>query len=104
MSRFADLTRDALRELPDELQAAVADAELVIDEVPPEPSVARPDVPLAVVHLGGGAPRVTVYRRPLESRALDRAELTDLLRAAIGRQIAEILGIDLADWDDPDLN
>ncbi len=103
VTRFADLAQDALSELPDELLAAVAQAELIVEEVPPEPSVARPDVPLAAVQLQPKA-RVTIYRRPLESRAVDRAELTDLLRGAIGRQVAEALGIDSADWDDLDFS
>jgi len=102
LTRFADLARDALSELPDELLAAVANADLIVEEVPPEPSLVRPDVPLAAVQLGPESSRVTIYRRPLESRAADRAELTDLLRAAIGREVAEALGIDITDWDDLD--
>lgn len=103
-ARFTDLAKDAVRDLPDQLLAAVADARLIIQDLPPQPAGARPDVPLVDVRLEPGAPTVTVYRRPLESRALDRTELGDLLRAAIGREVAQVLGIDTADWDDPDFD
>jgi len=104
VSRFTALAKEALRELPDELLSAVAGADVIVEEVPPEPTVARPGVPLAAVRMMPAPPRVTVYRRPLESRASDRMELADLLRAAIGREVAAVLGVDTTDWDDPDFD
>lgn len=114
--RFARLVADATAGLGGELRAAVDAATLVLTDVPPV------DGPAGVVDLAGagGGPGtdaepddpplveydaerrlLVVYRRPLEARATGRADLVMFIRAAIGREVAEALGIDDG-WDDWD--
>lgn len=100
-TRFARLTEDALGTLPGPLLDALEDAELEIVDVPPEPSPDADDVALADFRPARGRvpARVTVYRRPLEARALARVELVELVRMAVGREVAVALGLDV-DLDD----
>lgn len=107
-ARFERLARDALATLPEELLEHLDDAEVRVDDLPALPSAvggAADEVPLAVFEraAAGRPARVVVYRRPLEARALDRADLTELLRSAIGHEVADALGIDVDlddEWDD----
>jgi len=97
--RFSQLVEDALSTLPERLLDPVADAEIIVVDVPPEisePGSALTDaegVPLA--RFVPGAPgRLVVYRRPLEMRALNRGDLGEVLRTALGLEVARVLGID----------
>jgi len=104
-ARFARLTEDALATLPEPLLEALEDAELEIVDVPPEPAAGADDVALAGFRPARGRvpARVTVYRRPLEARALARLELVELVRVAVGREVAVALGLDVDlddDWDE----
>ncbi len=45
--------------------------------------------------------RVVVYRRPLEARALDRAELAELVRDVVVDQVARLLDLDPDEVDPP---
>lgn len=105
--RFAQLVEDVLVTLPDVLLDAARDAEVRIDDVPAvgrASAGAAPDVPLAVFVPAASRrpPVLTVYRRPLEARAASRGDLLEVLRLAIGHEIARVLGIDdaLDDLDD----
>ncbi len=105
-ARFASLTEDALSTLPQPLLEALADAELIVEDVPPEPPSGAREVALAsfTPARGRARPRVTVFRRPLEARALARLELVELIRLAVGHEVAEALGLDIDlddEWDDP---
>lgn len=66
------------------------------------------DVPLSrLVPVGvdrAGMPtraRIVVYRRPLEARAKDPAELADLVREVLVEQVAAYLGIDPGNVEGP---
>lgn len=103
--RFAGLTEDALADLPDPLADVVAAARLIVTDVPP-PAVADAlalDIPLAAFRAAAAdqPAEVTVYRRPLEARAASRADLQELVRLAVGHEVADVLGIDV-DLDDDD--
>lgn len=101
--RFTRLVQDVVDTLPRRLLEAVADAEIVVEDVP-VPDAAGAQVALARFDPAAVPPRLTVYRRPLESRALSREELDEVVRAAVGRGVARALGIaeDLPDdWDEP---
>ncbi len=63
--------------------------------VPPETAAAPGQPQLADF----STDRLTVYRRPLESRADGRAELVAMVRLAVGEAVARALGID-DDLDD----
>ncbi len=108
-ARFDRLVDDALRSLPapllDHLQAVVVQ---VADIPPPDPSghgdevwlahyaaaEARPARGRAHPPLPAPADRLTLYRRPLESRARTKGELVDLVREAVVHEVAHHLGID----------
>ncbi len=92
--RFAQLSVEALLDLPAAVAHAAGDAELLIADVPPPPlpsegeprladfSPARPGVPA----------RLTLYRRAIELRAVDRADLTALIVEAAIDAVADALG------------
>lgn len=101
--RFEQITADAIATLPPPLLAALADAELLVEEIPPAPQRPDGEVPLAEFRpaKGGGPARITVYRRPIEARSQGRVDLVELLRVAVGREVAFALGLDV-DLDDDD--
>ena len=45
-------------------------------------------------------PRIVLYRRPLEYRAVDREDLADLIHDVIIEQVANLLGIDPEELDE----
>jgi predicted Zn-dependent protease with MMP-like domain len=99
--RFERISQDAISTLPGEILAALDDADLVVTDIPPD---GDREVPLAefVPRRGPERPRVTLYRRPLEARASGRVELSELVRLAVGREVALTLGLDIDlddDWD-----
>lgn len=100
--RFGQLVEDALTSLPAALLEAAGDAQVAVEDLPPPDTAAR-DVPLARFEPGAPA-RLVVYRRPLELRALSHADLTELVRAAAGQEIARALGVEdeYGDWFDDD--
>ncbi|MBC7679767.1 MAG: metallopeptidase family protein [Pseudorhodobacter sp.] len=106
--RFDDLVRDAVQELDERWATELADVELAVEEVPPDGAGSRDGViaddttggPVALgllVRPPDGPPRITVYRRPLEARALDRAELAELVAEVVQEQVADLLGLDPRD-------
>ena len=93
--RFDLLVLDAvttvLEQWPDELR----EVEFAVEDVPVVPADwAAPTVPLAslVRREGTQAPRVVVFRRPLELRAESVADLASLVHAVVVEQVAELLG------------
>jgi len=105
--QFDDLVLDAVDELPDRWREQLADVEFAVEEVPPELPAYDADVledsqiPLARLlprrHGSGGTgtpPRIVVYRRPLEARAIDRDDLADLVLEVVVEQVANLLGVD----------
>lgn len=105
--RFDSLVLDSLEPIEQHWRAQLAELDIAVDEVP-EP--ARPDaegviadrqVPLARLVPAGidgrGMPtkaRIVLYRRPLESRAKNAAELAELVAEMLVEQVAAYLGID----------
>lgn len=105
-ARFDRLVDDALRTLPtpllDHLQGVVIQ---VADIPPPDPLGRGDEVLLASYHAhtrpsgdrmrrAVPADRLTLYRRPLESRARSKGELAELVRGAVLHEVAHHLGID----------
>jgi len=98
--RFGRLVEEAVDALPDALLDAVDDAELVVEEVPPaDPADDEPPLAAFSPARRGRRARVTVYRRPIELRAVSRGELAELIRLAVGREVATALGLE-AEFDD----
>lgn len=109
---FDDLVLDTVEVLERRYTRELSEVEFAVEEVPPELNVYDTDVledgevPLARLLPGrpgraGAAPRIVLYRRPLEYRAVDRDDLADLVHDVIVEQVANLLGVD-PDEVDPD--
>ncbi len=104
---------DALEPIEQRWHTELTQLDVAVDEVPEVPRT-RPDglvwdddvvvdanVPLARLVPAGvdrrGLPtraRIVLYRRPLEARARDGADMADLLHDVLVEQVAAYLGLD----------
>jgi hypothetical protein len=78
----------------------LGDLELAVEEVPVLPkNWSAPTVPLAsyVEPAGARRPRLVLFRRPIEHRTDNLAELETLLLTVIVEQLAEVLGLPVED-------
>ena len=108
---FDDLVLDAVEGLERRWAQQLASIEFAVEDVPPELNVYDSDVledgevPLARLlpgrpkDQGGPAPRIVVYRRPLEFRAANRDDLADLVHDVVVEQFANLLGVNPEDVD-----
>jgi predicted Zn-dependent protease with MMP-like domain len=105
---FDDLVLDAVEALERQFGKELAGVEFAVEEVPPDLNVYDSDVledgevPLARLLPGGPGrmnvpPRIVLYRRPLEFRAIDHEDLADLVHDVIIEQVANLLGVDPED-------
>ncbi|KWX02343.1 metallopeptidase family protein [Carbonactinospora thermoautotrophica] len=97
--RFDDLVLDAVEDVERRWARQLAGVEFVVEDVPPPDAVetwAEDPVPLArlLPRRGSSPARIVVYRRPLEARAVNRADLSDLVHEVVVEQVAEYLGLD----------
>ena len=119
--QFDDLVLDVVEHLEGRWADRLESVEFAVEDVPavpdgpPEAMVYGTDVtedgnvPLARLLAAGtgtdgraAPPRIVVYRRPLEARSLDRADLADLVRDVVVEQVANLLGLDPDEIDPPD--
>jgi predicted Zn-dependent protease with MMP-like domain len=102
---FDDLVLDTVEGLERRYAQELAGVEFAVEDVPPDLNVYDTDVledgevPLARLLPGRPgrqemAPRIVLYRRPLEFRAMDRDDLADLVHDVIIEQVANLLGLD----------
>ena len=107
---FDDLVLDTVESLERRYAKELAGVEFAVEDVPPDLNVYDSDVledgevPLARLLPGTGgrqtvAPRIILYRRPLEFRAADREDLADLVHDVIIEQVANLLGVAPEDLD-----
>jgi len=105
---FDDLVLDTVESLERRYSRELAGVEFAVEEVPPDLNVYDTDVledgdvPLARLLPGRPGrsdtpPRIVLYRRPLEFRAVDRDDLADLVHDVIIEQVANLLGLDPED-------
>lgn len=86
---------DEVRRLGARWGRELARVEFTVEQVPEvEPRFDGP-VPLGQTLPGdGGRPvRIVVYRRPVEARAADEAELSQLIRELLVEEVADLLGL-----------
>lgn len=94
--RFDDHVLDAVERLERRWARQLAGAEFAVEEVPP--SAPAPwehgGVPMGRYFPAdaGLPPRIVVYRRPVEARATDEADLADLVQEVVVEQVAHLLG------------
>ncbi|MEU4772354.1 metallopeptidase family protein [Micromonospora sp. NPDC023644] len=102
---FDDLVLDTVEALERRFAKELAGVEFAVEDVPPDLNVYDSDVledgevPLARLLPGRPGrqevpPRIVLYRRPLEFRAMDREDLADLVHDVIIEQVANLLGVD----------
>ncbi|WP_018218665.1 metallopeptidase family protein [Salinispora vitiensis] len=102
---FDELVLDTVETLERRFAKELAGVEFAVEDVPPELNVYDSDVledgavPLARLLPGRPGrqempPRIVLYRRPLEFRAMDREDLADLVHDVIIEQVANLLGAD----------
>jgi predicted Zn-dependent protease with MMP-like domain len=119
--RFDDLVLDAVEHLEERWARQLEGVEFAVEDVPPV-AAGEPlyDADVVADETAGGAvplgrllpsaidgqgeatpPRIVVYRRPLEARALDRLDLADLVHDVVVDQVARLLGRDPDEIDPP---
>nr|WP_249670897.1 metallopeptidase family protein [Cellulomonas wangleii] len=93
--RFDDLVLDAVEDLERRWARQLEGAEFAVEDVPPSNPAPweHGGVPLGrYFPADAGLPhRVVVYRRPVEARAADPADLADLVRDVVVEQVAHLL-------------
>lgn len=120
--RFDELVLDAVEDLEQRWARELEGVEFAVEDVPAVPlgvdaaldddvvadETAGGAVPLGRLLPGGTdsagkatAPRVVVYRRPLEARAADLADLADLVHDVVVDQVARLLNLDPDEVDPP---
>src|SRR4029079_8438723 len=96
---FDDLVLDTVETLEARYATELAGVEFAVEDVPPDLNVYDSDVledgrvPLARLLPGQPGrqqvpPRIVLYRRPLEFRAVDREDLADLVQDVVVEQVA----------------
>lgn len=113
--RFDDLVLDAVEQLDARWAAQLEEVEFAVVDVPPVAALEPYDADVVLDETaGGGVPlgrllhpapgqraRVVVYRRPLEARAVDRADLAELVHDVVVDQVARLLDLDPDEVDPP---
>ena len=87
VGRFRRGVEDAVAALPTRLARPLVGARLDVSEIPPEPPAGSE---IALATFDGKV--LTVFRRPVESRADTRAGLEETLLIAVGQAVARFLG------------
>jgi predicted Zn-dependent protease with MMP-like domain len=94
--RFDDLVLDSVERLESRWGAYLDGVEFAVEDVPPSNPAPWESggVPLGRYFPAqpGLPPRIVVYRRPVESRAVDSDELADLVHEVVVEQVAHLLG------------
>jgi predicted Zn-dependent protease with MMP-like domain len=96
--RFDDLVLDAVERLERRWSRELDGVEFGVEDVPPAGVPGGPmgePVPLGrVLRAGAHPPRIVIYRRPVEARALDLQELSALVHDVVVEQVADLLGME----------
>lgn len=101
--RFDEIALRVMRAVVGRWTGELGEVELAVEEVPVlPPGWADASVPLAAYVAGSGgatgtAPRLVLFRRPLEHRAEGPVELEALLLTVVVEQLADVLGIPAED-------
>ena len=101
--RFDELALDIVASIDERWSDRLGLLEYAVEDAPQIPDDWHPDtVPLSSLVRGTGAQptRLVLFRRPIEHRAENRADLEALLLTVVVEQVAELLGVD-AELVDP---
>ncbi|TIC84227.1 metallopeptidase family protein [Nocardioides sp. GY 10127] len=100
--RFDDLVLDVADLLEARWGDKLAELEWAVEDVPVVPPEAAWDDPVPLARLlraPASAPRLVVFRRPLELRATHREELASLVHTAVVEEVARYLELPPEDVD-----
>ena len=101
--RFDDLVLDAVERLERRWARQLDGTEFAVEDVPPSQPAPweTGGVPLGrYFPADAGLPaRIVVYRRPVETRAADQADLAELVRDVVVEQVAHLLARDPEEVD-----
>jgi predicted Zn-dependent protease with MMP-like domain len=101
--RFDAIVLDAIDGLDRKWRERLRTVEFEVQDVPPvddagafDDEIESTGVPLARLVSGSGdqPPRIVLYRRPIELRALDQEDLEDLVHDVVVEEVAHFLGLD----------
>lgn len=93
---FDDVVMDAAERLERHWSARLPGLEFAVEDVPPpvEPwSVEQVPLGRAFGPERGRPARIVIYRRPLETRAVNRRDVAELVGDIVTEQIAALLGV-----------
>lgn len=93
--RFDQIAVEVMREV-EAHWAELAGVELAVEEIPTVPATwASTRIPLASFSTGTAttAPRLVLFRRPIELRAAGRADLEAMVLTVVVEQLADWLGV-----------
>lgn len=94
-AQFDELVLDAAERLEHRLGQSLDAVEFAVEDVPPsDPAAWESGVPLGRVFpaTARARARVVLYRRPIETRASEQAELAGLVGDVVVEQVAALLG------------
>lgn len=96
--RFDDLVLDAVEHLERRWREQMRPLEFAVEDVPPADPTPWEGDDVALGRFFPATrdlpPRVVVYRRPLETRSADEADLGDLVQQVVVEQVAHALGVE----------
>jgi predicted Zn-dependent protease with MMP-like domain len=99
--QFDELVLDAIEALEERWADEVSKLEFAVEDVPPPEAIADDVIPLSQLVPATPdergrpqAPRIIVYRRPLEARSTDPLDLADLVLDVVVDELARHLGLD----------
>jgi predicted Zn-dependent protease with MMP-like domain len=100
--RFDELALRIVSEIDARWQDRLGLLEYAVEDAPQVPDDWHPDtVPLSSLIRGSGtrSTRLVLFRRPIEHRSENRAELEAMVLTVVVEQVAELLGIPAEDVD-----
>lgn len=99
--RFDDLVIAAVERLDQQWQEQLAKIEFAVEDVPSLDDWEGDWVPLARAFAATGTlpARVVVFRRPVETRAVDPGKLRTLIGDVVTEQVAELFGVEPEEID-----
>jgi predicted Zn-dependent protease with MMP-like domain len=101
--KFDDMVLDAVEHLEQRWSRELHGVEFAVEEVPPADPTdeeAEDPVPLSRLQPASGTgrlttpPRIVLYRRPLEARAMDAEDLGDLVLDVVVHEVAHLLDVE----------
>jgi predicted Zn-dependent protease with MMP-like domain len=101
--QFDDLVLDAVEHLERRWSRELHGVEFAVEDVPPADAAVEDGedpVPLSRLQSAAGTgrqttpPRIVLYRRPLEARALDSEDLGDIILDVLVHEVAHLLDVE----------